>query len=102
MKILNYMLYANINLYSIFKTYGLKINEIEDLPTTTNYHFKAFTLAQLKQGLKERKNNKIPGTHNFNTELFKYSSLNFKEKLLVFLTEIYMTKILHKTGKKPL
>jgi hypothetical protein len=61
-----------------------KNNEIEDIPTTTNYYSENFTLTQLSQALQECKINKTADKDNINMELFRYSSPNFKEIILVF------------------
>jgi hypothetical protein len=48
-------------------------------------------LEELIETLEKMRNGKAPGEDNLNSELYKYTSQEFKLKLLKFLNEIYIT-----------
>jgi hypothetical protein len=45
----------------------------------------------LEEALKLTKNGKSPGEENINSELYKYTPKEFKQRLLKFLNDIYNT-----------
>jgi hypothetical protein len=65
-----------------------KINETEDLRAITNCYIEDLTFIELSKALKKCENNKVPGIDNISVELFKYSSLNFRQKLAVLFNKI--------------
>jgi hypothetical protein len=49
------------------------------------------TSDELEEALRLTKNGKSPGEENINSELYKYTPKEFKQRLLKFLNDIYNT-----------